>query len=274
MERPSAALPTTRAFEDIDAGHADMDPLTRLQDVRKRMRTGRHKYAVPGWDADMSTSSSQESVLEQPPLPVDAPEQGEAEAAELVNLLRIRHARASMCGEQAATSLTKTPATVQPPLLTFSPPPTPGRDHGSVSLFTEFPKFLPLRSSNIQGGIDEDITTRATDKIHPWDTLALTEDGAPLPPAEIRLRLKPNFTLSLLQDLISSNQQSHTNCSNSGNSGNTSSESNVVPELPFQSDHCQSSSSNEKDIVKGSPMMLMARLPHRIREISRHLTAA
>ena len=189
---PLATLPMTRAPEDIDAAHADMGPLTRLQDVRKRMKTGRHKYAIPGLDA------SQDSALEQPLLlPVDAPVPDEA--AELVSLLRIRDARACRtCSQQAATSSTKTPAAFQPPLSTFSPPPTPGRDHGSVSSLTDdFPIFLPLGTSSLH------VKTCAADQTQPHNLPTPTEKAAlllQLPPAETRLRLKPSFTSFLRFD--------------------------------------------------------------------------
>ena len=272
---PLATLPMIR--KDIDAAHkaTDMDPLTRLQDVRKRMRTGRHKYAVPGWDAGMSSSSA-ESILQQPLLPINA--SGQEEAAELVNLLHIRDVCTnSTCSTQTATSSTKTPAAIRPPLSTFSPPPTPGRnhDHGSVSPFTDFPNFLPRGSSTMQAVKYGYLPTRATDKTQPCTNVpssTLTENDAPLPPADIIARLKPRFTLSTLQDLIPSQQRFSTSCSNGSDYGNSSSDC-VVPELPFQSD-CQSSTANKNNIIKGSPKMPMVRLPHRIREISERSAAA
>ena len=254
-----------------------MGPLTRLQDVRKRMRTGRHKYAVPEWYAGMS-SSSVESILQQPLLQFNA--SGEEEAAELVNQLHIRDVCANTCGTcstQTATSSTKTPAADEPKMSTLSPPPTPGRnhDHGSVSPLTDFPNFLPRGSSTMQAVKYGYLPTRATDKTQPCTNVPssrLTENDAPLPPADIIARLKPRFTLSTLQDLISSQQRFSTSCSNGSDYGNSSSDCNV-PELPFQSD-CQSSTANKNNIIKGSPKMPMVRLPHRIREISERSAAA
>lgn len=250
-----------RPLEDVATANANMDPSIRLQDIRKRMRVGRHKYAVPGWDADEHVSSSQESIFEHPLLPLASP--GQDDAAELVNLLRIR----DVCANAQGATSTKTPA-IQPPMPTLSPPPTPGRDHDNVSFPTDFPKLLPLGSSFLQ--VSNDYSN--ADEDQPFKpTLAEKAKDTPLP----SIRLKPTFTSSLLQDLISSHQ-SKTKGSNDRNSDGSSS-ANQVPELPFQSDAVPTMAANgapSSNDIKASAKMSVARLPHRIQEITERATAA
>lgn len=252
-----------RPLEDIATANANMDPSIRLKDIRKRMRVGRHKYAVPGWDADEHVSSSQKSIFEHHFLPLASP--GQDDAAELVNLLRIQ----DVCANTQGATSTKTP-TVQLPMPTLSPPPTPGRDHDNVSFPTDFPKLLPLGASSRQVSSDY---SDADDAQPCKPTLAEKVTDAPLP----SIRLKPIFTSPLLQDLISSHQ-SKTKGSNDRNSDRSSS-ANDVPELPFQSDAVptiasSSAPSSVSNDIKAQAKMSMARLPHGIQEITERATAA
>ena len=264
---PLTTLRMIRPLDDIATTNAIMDPSIRLQDIRKRMRVGRHKYAVPGWNAEEHVSSSQEdSIFAQPLLPLASP--GQDDAAELVNLLRIRDVCANVEG---TTTSTQTPS-VQPPMSTLSPPPTPGRDHDNVSFPTDFPKLLPLGSSR---QVSNDCTA-ANESEAITLTLTLDEKAkhSPLP----SIRLKPTFTSPLLQELISSHQ-SKTKGPNNDGSSNGSSSVNKVPELPFQSDAGAATATNGvpssmPNDIKAPAKVAMARLPHRIQEITERATAA
>ena len=251
-----------RPLEDIANANANMDPSIRLQGIRKRMRVGRHKYAVPGWGADEHVSSSQESIFEHPLLPLASP--GQDDAAELVNLLRIR----DVCANAQGATSTETPA-IQRPMPTLSPPPTPGRDHDNVSFPTDFPKLLPLGASFHQVSNDNS----NADEAQPCKpTLAeKAKDTTPLP----SIRLKPTFTSPLLQDLISSHQSKAKGSNDRASDG--SSPANKVPELPFQSDAVSTMAANgapSPNNIKASAKMSVARLPHRIQEITERATAA
>ncbi len=215
------------------------------------MRTGRHKYAVPGRNADDEVvSSSQESIFEHPTLPLASP--GQDDAAELVDLLRMRDAYRNA---QSATSTT-TPA-VRPTTHTLSPPPTPGRDHDSVSFPSEFPKVLPLGSAGRQVSDD---TADADD--------GQTEPMSPkvnVPPMP-SMRLRPCFASTLLQDLCIASHQSKTKGPNGDGVSGGSSPINKMPELPFQRDVAVTASSSlppsASNVIKTSATMSMARLPH------------
>ena len=257
---PSTTLRMIRPLEDIATATASMDPSIRLQDIRKRMRVGRHKYAVPGWGADEHVSSPQESIFEHPLLPLASP--GQDDAAELVNLLRIRDA----CANAEGGTSTKTP-TVQPPTPTLSPPPTPGRDHDNLSFPTDFPKHLPLGSTR---QVSNDYSN--ANEAQPFKpALAEKVQDTSLP----SIRLKPTFTSPLLQDLISSHQPK-TKGSNDRNPDGSSS-ANQVPELPFQTHVIATTMADgvpSSNNIKAPAKMSVARLPHRIQEITERATAA
>ena len=247
---------------DNNTGTMGMDPSSRLQDIRKRMRTGRHKYAVPGRNADDEVvSSSQASIFEHPTLPLASP--GQDDAAELVDLLRMRDAYRNA---QSATSTT-TPA-ARPTAPTLSPPPTPGRDHDTVSFPSEFPKVLPLGSAGHQ--VSDDTADADGGQTEPMSPKVN-------PPSMTSMRLRPSFASTLLQDLISSHQSKTKGPNGDGVSGG-SSPINKLPELPFQTDVTVTASSSlppsASNDTKTAATMSMTRLPHWTHERTERSTAA
>lgn len=223
-------------------GNMDRTPDSRLQDIRKRIRTGRHKYAVPGIDSTTSSTCSTDGDA-------SLDDSSVAASAELVEILRMRDA-CSLVHKQSGMSTTPAESPiVEPPMLPLSPPRTPGRDHDNASFPTDFPKVLPL------GPPFDDAKSRAASGDEQSDRQQQASspslDSCPPP----TFRLKPTFTADFLQN-VSEQQKEHK-------------ENNKVPELPF---HFAAVVHNRQG-SKVAAKMSQARLPL-VNELSESATAA
>ena len=229
--------PVSSAMEDSSRhNHRPTEsPTERMRIIRKRMRSGKHKYSVgnpkpesSGVDATVRAFAQSLKVNE-----IFSHDDDDRTADDNTVTTSTVHDREAMstpppAKRTAIEGMDQHHGTYRPGDL--SPPPTPGRNHAAARSYhssLDHPTFLPMgdsQSLEVPGLSHRPLTT--VPSLAPGSPKVPSSllDNYPQP-ANVSYRIRPNFASAWLQDLISEKAGRQSQEPKGGNSH--------IPGLPF-----------------------------------------
>mmetsp|Transcript_1355 Transcript_1355/g.2820 ORF Transcript_1355/g.2820 Transcript_1355/m.2820 type:complete len:304 (-) Transcript_1355:59-970(-) len=248
-----SATASSAAIGVVSHDTSTASPTEGIQEIRKRMRSRQHKYAVLSNESRASSITGSIQSRER----VDS-----SLLSDFAQSMRMDGTCSADEGEQEKSgaqridndtrNLCESPPEPKRRAIQLTPPPTPGRNHAAARarLYqVPFPRFLPRStvSSDGPGSFDDELA--APDLDHGMSAASSGRKGGgtkvpsslieSYPATETSFQLRPGFASEWLQNILADKrelgeQHEHQEQAEEKDGVNADADDVVIPELPFQ----------------------------------------